>query len=146
MIRAVDVSRGFPVGDSVFWGLKHINMEIPAGKLTILKGRSGSGKTTLLNILSALDRPTEGEVYIDGVDVTKRTDRERDLLRRTKVGYVYQSVALIPRMTAYENVEFALRLAAKTKEGRERLIEYAEDITASGRYIKSHSAGLGAEA
>ena len=123
MIRAVDVSRGFPVGDSVFWGLKHINMEIPAGKLTILKGRSGSGKTTLLNILSALDRPTEGEVYIDGVDVTKLTDRERDLLRRTKVGYVYQSVALIPMMTAYENVEFALRLAAKTKEGRERLTD-----------------------
>ncbi len=123
MIRAVDVSRGFPVGDSVFWGLKHINMEIPTGKLTILKGRSGSGKTTLLNILSALDRPTEGEVWIDGVDVTKLTDRERDLLRRTKVGYVYQSVALIPMMTAYENVEFALRLSSKTKEGRERLKE-----------------------
>lgn len=123
MIRAVDVSRGFPVGDSVFWGLKHINMEIPTGKLTILKGRSGSGKTTLLNILSALDRPTEGEVWIDGVDVTKLTDRERDLLRRTKVGYVYQSVALIPMMTAYENVEFALRLSSKTKEGRERLTE-----------------------
>lgn len=126
MIRTVDVSRGFPVGDSIFWGLKHIDMEIPTGKLTILKGRSGSGKTTLLNILSALDRPTDGKVFIDGLDVTDMTDHDRDLMRRAKIGYVYQSVALIPMMSAYENVEFALRLAERTPEGKARLVETRE--------------------
>lgn len=123
MIHVEDVSRAFPVGDSVFWGLKHINMDICSGELTILKGRSGSGKTTLLNILSALDRPTEGTILIDGQDVTKMTDKQRDFLRRGKVGYIYQSVALIPMMSAYENVEFALRLAEKTPEGKAKLKE-----------------------
>ena len=65
MIVVKDVSRGFEVGgDQLFWALKHINMEIPRGHLTILRGRSGSGKTTLMNILSALDLPTEGTVFL----------------------------------------------------------------------------------
>ena len=123
MINAEDISRAFPVGNDLFWGLKHIDMDICSGELTILKGRSGSGKTTLLNILSALDRPTEGKLFLDGQDVTAMSDGERDLLRRGKIGYIYQSVALIPMMSAYENVEFALRLAEKTPEGKARLTE-----------------------
>ncbi|MCF0135577.1 MAG: ABC transporter ATP-binding protein [Lachnospiraceae bacterium] len=123
MIHAEDISRAFPVGNDLFWGLKHIDMDICSGELTILKGRSGSGKTTLLNILSALDRPTEGKLFLDGQDVTAMSDGERDLLRRGKIGYIYQSVALIPMMSAYENVEFALRLAEKTPEGKARLTE-----------------------
>ena len=101
--------------ERIFWALHHVSMEIPKGQLTILRGRSGSGKTTLLNIISALDRPTEGTVLLDGQDITAMTDAQRDLLRRRHIGYIYQSVALIPMMTAYENVEFALRLASSGK-------------------------------
>ena len=91
--------------------LRGIDADIPAGALTILKGRSGSGKTTLLNILSALDRPTAGEVLFDGQDVARMSEDERTRLRRRRIGFVFQSVALIPMMNARENVEFALRLA-----------------------------------
>ena len=75
MIIVKNVSRGFEVGgDDLFWALKHIDMEIPRGKLTILKGRSGSGKTTLMNILSALDQPTEGTVFLGDNELTKMSE------------------------------------------------------------------------
>ncbi len=111
MLRARGVTRAFPVSGGKFWALKGIDADIPAGALTILKGRSGSGKTTLLNILSALDRPTAGEVLFDGRDIVRLSEDERTRLRRKKIGFVFQSVALIPMMNARENVEFALRLA-----------------------------------
>ena len=111
MLRARGVTRAFPVSGGKFWALRGIAADIPAGALTILKGRSGSGKTTLLNILSALDRPTAGEVLFDGQDVARMSEDERTRLRRRRIGFVFQSVALIPMMNARENVEFALRLA-----------------------------------
>lgn len=124
MIVVQNVSRGFEVGgDQTFWALKHINMEIPRGKLTIFKGRSGSGKTTLMNILSALDQPTEGTVYLGENEITKMTEKDRTFLRRKEVGYIFQSVALIPMMTAYENVEFSLRLAGYEGNWKERATE-----------------------
>ena len=112
MLRARGVTRAFPVSGGKFWALRGIDADIPAGALTILKGRSGSGKTTLLNILSALDRPTAGEVLFDGQDVARMSEDERTRLRRRRIGFVFQSVALIPMMNARENVEFALRLAS----------------------------------
>ena len=66
-------------------------MEIPKGKLTILRGRSGSGKTTLLNSLGALDFPTSGEIWFEGTDITKLSETERDEFRRLNTGFVFQS-------------------------------------------------------
>ena len=125
MLQAKGVSRAFPApGGGEFWALRGIDLSAPAGKLTILKGRSGSGKTTLLNILSALDPPTAGEVILDGREITALSDRERTALRRTQVGYVFQSVALIPMMTELENVEFALRLTRwPARARRDRALE-----------------------
>lgn len=124
MIETKNVKRSFPVsGEEPFWALKGLDLQIPAGKLTILKGRSGSGKTTLMNILGALDTPTEGEVFFQGRSIGGMSDKERDLLRRKSVGFVFQSVALIPMLTAYENVEFALRLAAFEGDWRARTEE-----------------------
>ena len=112
IIAAKGVKKGFPIaGGDTFWALKGLDLEIAKGQLAILKGRSGSGKTTLMNILSALDYPTEGEVFFHGTNIAKLSEKERSLLRRTKTGFVFQSVALVPMMTAYENVEFALRMA-----------------------------------
>ena len=112
MIETKNIRKSFPIGNKeTLEVLKGINMEVPQGKLTILKGRSGSGKTTLLNILSMLDDPTEGSFSIDGEDMTEKTTSEKEKLRRYDVGFVFQSVALVPIMTAYENVDFGLKLA-----------------------------------
>lgn len=111
IIVTEDIKRGFPSGGSIFWALGGISINIPRGKLTILRGRSGSGKTTLMNILGALDQPTSGKVYFDGIDITGISESERDQIRRKRIGFVFQSVALVSNMTAYENVEFALRVA-----------------------------------
>jgi len=114
MIQTFGVKRSFPVpGGEAFWALKGIDIEVPKGKLTILKGRSGSGKTTLLNILGALDKPTEGKVLYEGDDIVRMSEIRRGKLRRRAVGFVFQSVALIPMMSAFENVEFALRMAKR---------------------------------
>ncbi len=107
------VKQSFPLngGGGEFVALHDINIQIPAGKLTILRGRSGSGKTTLMNILSALDYPKAGSVVFEGQNLEKLSEVKREEFRKTNVGFVFQSVALIPMMTAYENVEFLLRLA-----------------------------------
>lgn len=124
IIRTKGVKRGFPVaGGETFWALKGLDMEIDRGQLVILKGRSGSGKTTLMNILSALDYPTEGDVFFEDINIAKLNEKERSLLRRRRMGFVFQSVALVPMMTAYENVEFVLRLAGYKGNRRERAEE-----------------------
>lgn len=126
IIEARNITRMFPVGDGEFYALKHVDIDIPAGKLTILKGRSGSGKTTLMNILSALDAPTEGDVSFDGQVYSEMEDAQKEQLRRKEIGFVFQAVALIPIMNAYENVDFAMRLAEPeltAKEIDERIRE-----------------------
>ena len=124
MITVKELKKGFPVaGGDTFWALKGMDLEIPKGKLTILKGRSGSGKTTLMNILSALDYPTEGEVFFRGDNIVQMNESARSLLRRMKIGFVFQSVALIPMLSAYENVEFALRMAKYKGDRRARAEE-----------------------
>ncbi len=118
-----DVKRSFPTASGEFWALKGVSAEIPRGKLTILKGRSGSGKTTLLNILGALDKPTEGDVLFDGKSIVRMNERKRAKLRREEVGFVFQSVALIPMMNALENVQYALRMAHSKENQTERAME-----------------------
>jgi putative ABC transport system ATP-binding protein len=135
LIVTKGIKRGFPVaGGELFWALKGLNVEFPEGKLTILRGRSGSGKTTLLNILSALDYPTEGEVFFRGKgDIAQMNEHDRDRLRRSEMGFVFQSVALIPMMTAYENVEFALRLAKYKGDWKARVEECLKMVGLGGR-------------
>lgn len=118
MIETKGLVRSFPfAGGGSITVLKDINIAIPEGKLTILKGRSGSGKTTLLNILSALDVPTDGKVFFDGQELTAMSDAQREEARRYHMGYIFQAVALVPVMNVYENVEFSLRLAER-KDGK----------------------------
>lgn len=124
IIETHDLGRAFPVvGGDPFWALKNLSIDIPEGKLTILRGKSGSGKTTLMNLMSALDRPTTGSICFDGVDLSTLNDMELGKLRRKNIGFVFQSVALIPIMNAYENVEFALRLAGSKKDNKKRVEE-----------------------
>ena len=134
ILQAIDVVRTFPVaGAEDFVAVDKVSLEIPKGCLAILKGRSGSGKTTFLNMLGALDLPTKGAVFCMGEDITMWSEARREKLRRKKIGFVFQSVSLIPMMTAYENVEFALRMA-DIKDGRaERVEECLKMVGLGGR-------------
>lgn len=129
ILKANKILREFKIGDgTTVTALKDVCVDIEQGQLTILRGRSGSGKTTLINILGALDKPTGGEVIFNGKDITKLGEKKRDDLRRYNMAFVFQSVALISSMTAYENVEFGLRLAKipaneREKRAKEALIQ-----------------------
>lgn len=129
------VKRCFSTSGGDFWALKGVDVDIPRGKLTILKGRSGSGKTTLLNILGALDKPTEGSVTYDGEDIVTLSERRRALLRRRDIGFVFQSVALIPMMNARENVEYALRMARKGEDREARAAECLKRVGLGTRML-----------
>ena len=119
ILKAEHISREFAVGDgSIVHALTDIDLDVGNKELACLRGRSGSGKTTLINILGALDRPDSGNVYFLGEDIGKLGDAQRDRLRREKLSFVFQSVALISTMTALENVEFSLRLAGHPIQGR----------------------------
>lgn len=111
VVEVIGVNRIFPVTGGEFQALKDINVTLPENQLTILRGKSGSGKTTLMNIIGGLDYPTSGKIIIDGRDITAMSDRKRENLRRKEFGFVFQAVSLIPTMNAYQNVEYAMRMA-----------------------------------
>jgi putative ABC transport system ATP-binding protein len=134
MLIAKDISRAFPVqGEGDFYALKNVNLKIEKNRLTVLVGKSGSGKTTLMNIMGALDAPTKGEIAFEGAPISGLGDAARGKIRRAKMGYVFQSVALIPIMTAEENVMFALRLAGQRENMRGRALECLRMVGLSQR-------------
>lgn len=109
--RCENISRVYHVGGDEVYAVRDVSCEIPPGKLVALRGRSGSGKTTLLNILSGLDKPTSGRTWILGNDTTRMGDRELTQLRRHYIGFIFQTFALLPVLSAFENVELPLRIA-----------------------------------
>lgn len=125
VIKTEGVTRVFPVPGGEFAALKGIDAGIPGGTFAILKGRSGSGKTTLMNIIGTLDDPTEGAVYLNGQPIKKLNEKERENLRRKELGFVFQSVSLIPSLNAFQNVEFSMRMAGikPSKERDARVME-----------------------
>ena len=135
MIKGNKITRVFPIPGGEFTALKGIDLDIAEGAFAILRGRSGSGKTTLMNILSTLDDPTEGEVFLDGESVKNMSQRERENFRRKKMGFVFQSVSLIPSLSAYQNVEFALRMAGVkiNKESAKRVEECLRKVGLGNR-------------
>lgn len=129
-----NVCRDYRSGHEIVHALSNVSVEIPRGKLTILRGRSGSGKTTLLNSLGALDFPTSGEIWFEGADITKLSETDRDEFRRLNTGFVFQSVALMANMSAYENVEFGMRIdGTPAAERRARALESLDLVGLSKR-------------
>ena len=96
--------------------LKNINMEIKSGDFIAIKGPSGCGKSTLLNILGCLEKPTSGEVLIDGMNVAESDNDELANIRRDKIGFIFQNYNLIPTMNALENVALPMMFAGKGKK------------------------------
>ncbi|MBB6671407.1 ABC transporter ATP-binding protein [Cohnella nanjingensis] len=129
ILRASGLTRSFGRGSGMVKVLKGVDISIPAGRLIAFKGRSGSGKTTLINLLGALDRPSEGSVSFAGREMTELSDRERDKIRRQEMGLIFQSFALFPLMSAYENVEFVLRISGyPAKDRKEAAIRALDQV------------------
>ena len=110
-VRVENVGREFQVGNQTIYALRDVSFEVQQGDFVAIIGRSGSGKTTLLNMLAGLDKPTTGRIYVDGTEVSAMTENELTELRRHHIGFVFQSFGLLPLLSAYENVEIALRIA-----------------------------------
>ncbi|WP_314584412.1 ABC transporter ATP-binding protein [Paenibacillus terrigena] len=122
------VERFFPVGNQQLHVLKGIQMEVQPGQLVMLRGRSGSGKTTLLNILGGLDQPSSGEVFFRGNPFHKWDDDKRTLARRMDIGFIFQAFALMPLLSAWENVELSLRMANVPKNEWKSRVEHCLDL------------------
>ncbi len=112
------------------YALQGVDLEVKRGELISIVGPSGSGKSTLLSIIGMLETPTEGEVYIDGIEVTGVNEKTIPRLRREKIGFVFQHFNLLPALTALGNVEIAMRFARVHK--RERLKRASEVLTEMG--------------
>ena len=122
MVAAADVIRTFGHGGTAVHALRGVSFDIPQGQLTALSGRSGSGKTTLLNIIGGLDTPTSGTVRLGDRDLTGMTERDRMLLRRGTVSFIFQSFGLIPMLSAAENVGIPLRIAGVGRRQRDERV------------------------
>ena len=128
MIQLDKVCRSFTVGDQQVAALRDIDLNISAGDYVSIMGPSGSGKSTLLNLIGLLDRPTSGIYKLDGGDVTALDDEQQAKVRSEKIGFVFQSFHLVPRLTAAMNIELPLILAGIPNADRKmRVAELLED-------------------
>ena len=123
IIRFEDVSKVYPLPAGDVTALDHVSLTVDAGEFIAVMGPSGSGKSTLLNMMGCLDVPTTGKIYLSGQDISGMSDDDLTRLRRDHIGFVFQQFNLIPLLSAVENVEFPLILAAGREESRRRAIE-----------------------
>ncbi len=122
MVVARELSRTFSRGSLAVHAVRGISFTIGRGQLVALVGRSGSGKTTLLNMIGGLDAPTSGEVLLNGRNIAAMTARERTMLRRSTVSFIFQSFGLIPMLSAAENVGIPLRIAGRPRAERDERV------------------------
>jgi len=129
-----NVTRSFNIGKIETQALRGVNLSIENSEFTALVGPSGSGKTTLLQIIGCLDQPSSGQVFVNGKDVSKLNRNQRADIRRGTIGFIFQFFALIPTLSAYENVEMPLLLVGKSSsERRARVSQLLESVGLSDR-------------
>ncbi len=134
IVRTRGVKKVYIMGKLELAALKGVDMEIKRGEYISIMGPSGSGKSTLFNMIGALDKPTEGKVYIDEVDVAQLDAYELAWLRCRKIGYIFQTFNLIPVMTALENVTLPMIFAGiPTDESIDKAVELLERVGLGGR-------------
>lgn len=127
--KVENVTRTYQVGMVETQALRGVSLSIENGEFTALVGPSGSGKTTLLQLIGCLDQPTSGRVYINGKDVSQLNRNQRADMRRGTIGFIFQFFALIPTLTAYENIEMPLLLVGQgAAERRQRVTELLEAV------------------
>ena len=134
--RVIDATRDFRIGEVETHALRGVNLSIDNGEFTAFVGPSGSGKTTLLQLIGLLDQPTSGRVLINGKDATGLSRDKRADLRRGSIGFIFQFFALIPTLSAYENVEMPLLLNGVGSAERRRRVQ--EMLQAVGLVDRAH--------
>ena len=145
IVHLQNVTKDYGQGQALTHALRGVNLELEAGEFTAMAGPSGSGKSTLLNIIGGLDRPTSGKVEVDGQELVTLSKTELGLLRRNRLGFIFQSYNLIPVLTALENAEYVLMLQGiPTEERRQRVREVLKEVGLEGlenRYPRQLSGG-----
>ena len=116
-VRAEEITKTYGEGEAEVRALCTVSMEVASGEFVAVMGPSGSGKSTLMHLLAGLDRPTEGNVYIEGENVTTMNDKSLTMLRRKRVGFIFQAFNLIPQLTAEENIVLPLTLGGSKANG-----------------------------
>lgn len=135
IISVKQLKKDYYVGEVTVHALRKVDMDINKGEFVAIMGASGSGKSTMLNILGCLDKPTDGDYLLDGVNMGKLNKNQLARLRNNKLGFVFQSYNLLPRTTALENVELPLYYnpKMKTKERKERAMHALDQVGLSDR-------------
>ncbi len=129
VVKVENVTRVYKIGEVETRALRGVDLTIENGEFTALVGPSGSGKTTLLQLIGCLDQPSSGTVWVDGQDVTRLNRNQRADMRRGHIGFIFQFFALIPTLTAFENIEMPLLLNGHTPaERRTRVLELLEAV------------------
>src|SRR3972149_6328095 len=124
VVEAIDLKKTYMLGKVPVQALRDANLRVESGEFLAILGPSGSGKSTMLNLIGALDKPTEGKLLIEGVDISTLNDNQLAGLRR-RVGFVFQFFNLIPRLTARDNVELSMSIAGMSREERRK---HAEEL------------------
>jgi putative ABC transport system ATP-binding protein len=134
LIRLVGLTRQYRMGPAIVSAVAGADLEIARGEAVALVGPSGSGKSTLLNLLGGLDRPTSGEIWVDGENIARASDRRLVEHRKRRIGFVFQSFNLLPYRTALENVEVPLMLSDLSRGARrQRARELLEQVGLGAR-------------
>ncbi len=130
VIRVENLFKSYFLGETKIEALKGINLNVESSEFTALIGASGSGKSTLLNLIGCLDRADSGKIFVQGQDVSNLSDRELDILRNTRLGYIFQNFNLIPVLNVYENIELPLLVQASLtpEEKKERVESAIKDV------------------
>ena len=141
-VSARDVTKRYGAGDAAVDALRGVTVDFPKGQFAAVMGPSGSGKSTLMNILAGLDAPTSGSVVIDGTEITTLKDKQLTLLRREKVGFVFQFYNLLPMLTAEENLELPMAIAGRKVDPEwERSLVSAVGLSDRRRHRPSELSG-----
>ena len=129
-VRCTQLHRTYQMGEVAVKVLRGIDLDIRRGELTVIVGASGAGKSTLLNIIGGIDRPTSGEVWVDGENLTVMNDRQLTEYRRRKIGFVFQFYNLVPTLTAVENVQVSTQIASQPMDPAEalKLVDLGEQM------------------
>ena len=134
LIFADQISRNFKLTGETIHAVKTTTLKIIKNKFTIISGRSGAGKTTLLNMISGIDKPSEGEILFEGKNIAEFSEKQLTELRKTTLGIVFQSFSLLPLLSAYENIELPLRInGVNSKKRKDRTLELLNLVGLSHR-------------
>jgi len=129
IIEMKNISKAYRMGNKDYLAIRNINLKISKGEFVAIIGPSGAGKTTLMNIMGCLDTPSEGEYILDGIEITKCRDDKLAEIRNKKIGFIFQTYNLLPRLNVYENIELPLiYMGLDSKESKKRVVEAIEKV------------------